>query len=148
MTMTCSKCKFVPTSPTTCVHSKDCEDYQSGITAEELTERLGGIQLFMHSDLVLLLKDKTEQVRKPNVLGVGSFEGSQPNYVVQWFYPGVTLQFERANFDHPEFGKVSVYAVQKIEENNHAKRSTKKKSSAGVSRRAVKRNRNSSNKRS
>jgi len=140
---------MVPTSPTTCIHSKKCPDYQEGITAEELRKRLGDVQLFMHSDLVLLLKPKTEQVLAPKVLGIGSTENGQPNYIVQWFYPGVTLQFERATFNHPDFGLVSVYAVQKIEENDYEaiKTTSKQKSHAGVSRRAIRRSGNFGNKR-
>lgn len=137
----CKECDSVQIAETELVHDHYCKMYAGGITASQLRERLNGVELYDHSDVVIqklpqhLMVDRVvvgtdeEETRKYN--------GQYTFFIVDWVYPEVTLRMERVVYDHKTYGTVSVYAVQRItaHDKKYKKTNRKRKPRAKVTKR-------------
>lgn len=70
-----------------------------------------GVTIGMWADSVLHIHPNTEWVRKPHV----QRDEKTNTLIVDWYYEGAKLHLEYANMFHPQYGHMTVYAVQRIE---------------------------------
>lgn len=121
--MACPNCESLQVNADTYYHQRDCPDYGGkDKDADILRNKLNGVELGMWADTVLASHPKNLMAKKPIVTVIGKDEYDTPIYRVTWTYPGFSLVFERAERDHPKYGRLSVYAVQEILSNNEHKR--------------------------
>lgn len=102
------------------LHQDDCPLYEGGIDADKMRERLNGVEIGMWADTVLTIHPRSKMVMEPIVVGnEGEDTLRNAKYIVNWVYPGFTLTFARGVKNDPRFGDMSIYAVQKIQENDY-----------------------------
>ena len=78
-------------------------------------EKWEGVYLGMWVDSLIKIHPNTEWMRKPTVLrDVRSKDPEKPDLIVTYHYKKADIVLERATIEDPNFGEITVYAVQKI----------------------------------
>lgn len=120
-------------------HQSHCKNFDGEENADRLRTVLNNVRIGWWADQVLeifgkdnLLNRGEKQVNKEHIWIDPYFdklEESHPHarykesYVVEWVYPGFTLQIARGFTLDPLSGKeISVYAVQEMKSNNERKK--------------------------
>jgi len=101
----------------------------------QIVNEWSGVYLGMWADDLLKIHPNIEFTKKPTVFDSGvKCKRNQTQLIVIYHYPEADVTLEYATVDDTMYGKISVYAVQKIElkdkSNGHDGESSKHKSKA------------------
>lgn len=114
------ECKSLQVSvdPEEWLHAPDHPDYDpTQPSACEMKKRLKGVHVRMITDQVLQVFPRHMWVKDSKAYVDQRSDGKVQDLIVEWYYEGFTLVFERALVNDPMFGRMSAYAVQKIRPN-------------------------------
>lgn len=90
-------CDYVRLEVDKYVHENTCINYTGGIDANTVRQLLRGVELYMHTDVVLQHYPKEYHVATPRVIS-NEVNGNYDNLglIIEWYYPEFTLRIERA----------------------------------------------------